>query len=158
MVIAGNRFGFQPKRVSEKKLPVKARSLQEILNPQPDAAVVMQNFLEWIDEADLASQRKEAAPAFKTASGEDIFPPYETRWWLLDFVRNSVLPADEDGPAEAEEEVDIVEDDRYVLDDEDDDAESEDEAGADILDLRDDTDELVPQPLNRQPFIAWREK
>ena len=42
------RDRFAPRRVTEKSIPVVARELYEMLNPQPRAAAVMQRLLDWI--------------------------------------------------------------------------------------------------------------
>ena len=40
----------------ERSMPLKFRTLAECLNPQPDAHVVFQRLLDWIDRCDVASQ------------------------------------------------------------------------------------------------------
>ena len=90
-------------------LPVKLKTLEEILNPQPDAQVVIHRLLDWMDRVDLATQTGAPRPPFKTADGEDIFPEDGDPWWLTDVSRRAPAeeqdPGDEDGPAsEIEEE------------------------------------------------------
>ena len=63
-----------PKWSSEQTIPLKSRTIAEVLNPQPQASTVIHNLLDWIDRVDLASQRGSPRPAFMTLNGEDIFP------------------------------------------------------------------------------------
>ena len=93
----------------ERSVPLRFRTLVECLNPQPDAHVVFQRLLDWIDRCDLASQTGAPRPAFQTISGEQIFPSDDDPWWLTDISRRLSTDAkregDEDGPAtEGEEE------------------------------------------------------
>ena len=93
---------IQPKYLDERMVPVKKKKLGEILNPQPQAAQVIQNLLDWIDRVDLASQKNAPRPIFKTINGEDIFP--DEPWWLTDVQRRikseeEKAAGDEDGPA-----------------------------------------------------------
>ena len=88
------------------------------MNPQPDAHVVFQRFLDWIDRCDLASQSGAPKPEFQTTSGEPIFPENEEPWWLTDISRrlahDAKQDADEDGPAtegEREDEQNELSDD-----------------------------------------------
>ena len=93
----------------EHALPVKLKTLKEILNPQPDAQVVIHRLLDWMDRVDLATQTGAPRPLFQTADGEDIFPDNDEPWWLTDVSRRAPAeeqdPGDEDGPpSEVEEE------------------------------------------------------
>ena len=93
----------------ERSVPLRFRTLDECLNPQPDAHVVFQRLLDWIDRCDVASQTGAPRPAFQTNSGEQIFPSDDDPWWLTDISRRLTHDAkqegDEDGPAtEGEEE------------------------------------------------------
>ena len=109
------RDRFSPRLISERTVPVAHRNLDQIINPQPEALKVYQNLLAWIDEVDLASQRRMPRPPFTTPHGDPIFPDEDTRWWLTDIQRRrpDELPAgDEDGPAsEVEEEKEDTDDD-----------------------------------------------
>ena len=75
-------------QVREEGARVKLQlcTVQEILNPQPDAAAVVHALLSWIDEADKASQRGESKPPFCRPDGAPIFPPDDT-WWLTSFEK-----------------------------------------------------------------------
>ena len=88
---------------SEHALPVKLKALDEILNPQPDAQVVIHRLLDFMDRVDLATQTGDPRPPFKTTDGEDIFPDNDEPWWLTDVSRRAPAeeqdPGDEDGPA-----------------------------------------------------------
>ena len=101
---------IQQKFCNERTVPLKFRTLAECLNPQPEAHVVFQRLLDWIDRCDVASQTAgEPKPSFQTADGEPIFPEDEGPWWLTDISRRLTDDAkqdgDEDGPAtEGEEE------------------------------------------------------
>ena len=44
-----------PKWSAERNIPLKCRTLAEVLNPQPQAAAVIRNLLGWIDRVDTAS-------------------------------------------------------------------------------------------------------
>ena len=93
------RFG--PRLIKETSVPVTLKSLDEIVNPQPEALKVYQNLLAWIEEVDWASQRGAPRPAFKTADGDDIFPGEDRKWWLTDVQKRNPQepqPCDEDGP------------------------------------------------------------
>ena len=110
------RDRFSPRLIKERTVPVAHRGLDQIINPQPEALKVYQNLLAWIEEVDLASQRRTPRPSFTTPHGDPIFPDEDTRWWLTDIQRRrnpDELPAgDEDGPAsEVEEEKEDTDDD-----------------------------------------------
>ena len=82
----------------------KKQAPAECLNPQPEAHVVFQRVLDWIDRCDVASQTGAPKPEFQTSSGEPIFPEDEEPWWLTDISRRLGQDAkqqevDEDGPA-----------------------------------------------------------
>ncbi len=63
------------KRIEERRIPLKHRSLAETLNPMPRAAKVIHELLLWIDSCDEASQRNEQRPPFR----QEIFD--EDLWW-----------------------------------------------------------------------------
>ena len=96
---------------NERSVPLKFRTLAECLNPQPEAQVVFQRLLDWIDRCDVASQTGHAKPEFKTLDGQPIFPEDDDPWWLTDVSKRIAAEdknkGDEDGPAtddEGEEE------------------------------------------------------
>ena len=100
---------IQQKFSNERMVPLRFRTLAECLNPQPEAHVVFQRLLDWIDRCDVASQTGEPKPSFKTADSAAIFPEDDDPWWLTDISRRLVdddkQDGDEDGPAtEGEEE------------------------------------------------------
>ena len=100
---------IQRKFNSEHSIPVKHRKLEEVLNPQKDATVVVHRLLDWMDRVDTASQHGRARPPFQTPEGDAIFPDESTLWWLTDVSKRTkdeeAQPADEDGPpSEMEEE------------------------------------------------------
>jgi hypothetical protein len=94
---------------------VRACVRQEVLVPQPRAAAVMAELLQWIDRADMAAQAGAPRPPFVRDDGSPIFP--DEPWWLTEVERRAqggeeqeeeVAPdagADDDGPASAREEV-----------------------------------------------------
>ena len=110
------------KFVSEYMLPVKARTLGEVLAPQPAASAVVAELLKWIDRADAASQTGGPRPVFAKENGDAIFPQ-EVLWWLTDVSRRKKERdagdndrGDEDGPLESD---DVQEDDREEMDESD---------------------------------------
>ena len=68
----------------ERSVPLKFRTLAETLNPQPDAHVVFQRLLDFIERCDIASQLGLPRPEFKTLDGEAIFPEDDEPWWLTE--------------------------------------------------------------------------
>ena len=88
---------------SEHSIPLKFRTLAEVLNPQPEATAVMKRLLDWIDRVDRASQTGAPKPAFQTEDGHAIFPDDDEPWWLTDVARRAPEEeeqqnGDEDGP------------------------------------------------------------
>ena len=65
---------IQQKFSNERSVPLRFRTLAQSLNPQPEAHVVFQRLLDWIDRCDVASQTGEPKPLFQTVGGEPIFP------------------------------------------------------------------------------------
>ena len=115
---AGNgdvRERFTPRLISERTVPVAHRDLYQVIDPQPQALVVIRKLLDWIGACDLASQRGGPRPAFKTSDGHPIFPD-EEKWWLTDVQQrknpDEVQQApDEDGPvSECDDKKDDTED------------------------------------------------
>ena len=102
---------------SEYSVPLKNRDLAEVLSPQPDASIVINRLLNWIDRVDNASQAGSAKPAFETEGGQPIFPEGDEPWWLTDVARRAPeeeQEGDEDGPAsevEGEQAADESDDD-----------------------------------------------
>ena len=147
------RDRFTPRYVKERSVPVVARELHEMLNPQPRAAAVIHRLLDWIDRADLASQHGDPKPLFTTTSGEAIFPEDEDPWWLTEVQRkpttDSHPPGDEDGPAE--EEGDVVDEVGEFTDDED-----PPSSEADAAPEGGDGEDAESQPLERPPRVAWK--
>ena len=97
----------------ERSVPLKFRTLAECLNPQPDAHVVFQRLLNWIDRCDVASQMNLTKPQFQAADGGPIFPDDEDdQWWLTDVSKRLASEdrrGDEDGPMTGDEAGDEVE-------------------------------------------------
>ena len=128
----------------ERTVPLRFRNLAECLNPQPEAHVVFQRLLDWIDRCDVASQTGEPKPPFQTVDGEPIFPEDDDPWWLTDISRRLADDAkqdgDEDGPiTEGDEEAEQ----REVSDD----------------DPVSDPDQQVSAPASssqHEPNVAWR--
>ena len=91
----------------ERSVPLKFRTLAECLNPQPDAHVVFQRLLNWIDRCDVASQMNLTKPQFQAADGGPIFPDDEDdQWWLTDVSKRIATESrqgDEDGPMTGDE-------------------------------------------------------
>ena len=85
---------------SQHALPVKLKTLEEILNPQPDAQVVIHRLLDWMDRVDLATQTGDPRPLFQTADGDDIFPDSDEPSGVSRRApAEEQDPGDEDGPA-----------------------------------------------------------
>ena len=106
---------FAPRLMSDRALPVKHRILSEVINPQPEAMMVIRKLLNWIGAVDSASQRAGVRPAFKTTDDQDIFPGEDKPWWLTDVQQRKkpeeTRPADEDGPvSECDDPKDETED------------------------------------------------
>jgi len=125
------RDRLRPKFISEHTVPVRARKLAEILNPQPRASIVIRKLLDWIDRVDIASQRSEPRPPFATPAEGPIYPEDGDPWWLTELSRRvreepEPAPGDEDGPASGEEGPA----DDALTDDEDPLSEGESKAGA----------------------------
>ena len=125
----------------ERSVPLRFRTLGEWLNPQPDAHVVFQRFLDWIDRCDMASQTGAAKPEFQTTDGEPIFPDNDEPWWLTDISRRLThdgnQEADEDGPP-----TDGEEDERNEVSDEDPPSEPEQVSAS--------------ASSRHEPSVAWR--
>ena len=101
------RDRIKPRR-GDTGIPLKFRTLHEVLNPMPDATVVIKRLLDWIDRCDLASQAGTVKPVFQTAEGEPIFPAGDEPWWLTELSRRQPeeerKKGDEDGPPSEHEE------------------------------------------------------
>lgn len=91
----------------EKSVPLRFRTLEQCLDPQPDALAVIKRLLDWIDRCDWASLYEDAPqPPFCTSDGEPIFPQEGIKWWLTELSQRkaeeeaaTVPPGgDEDGP------------------------------------------------------------
>ena len=112
---------------AERTIPLKCRTLAEVLNPQPQASAVIQNLLAWIDRVDIASQHGTARPPFSTLEGDDIFP--DQPWWLTELQKRAApeeepVQGDEDGPlsgddGQADEAEECIAEDAVLTDDED---------------------------------------
>ena len=96
------RDRIKVKSTSEKTVPLRHKTLAEILRPMPDASNVIAKLLDYIDRVDMASQVGAPKPAFKTVEGGSIFPEDpEDAWWLTDISRKAPeeeKDADSDGP------------------------------------------------------------
>ena len=93
----------------ERSVPLKFRTLTETLNPQPDAHVVFQRLLDFIERCDIASQLCLPRPEFKTLDGEAIFPEDDEPWWLTEVSKRISAEdrkGDEDGPVTEDEQGD----------------------------------------------------
>ena len=94
---------LQPTCKKKRRVPLKLKTPAEILNPQPTTASVLHALLQWIDLADLASQRNQPRPSVERESGMPIFP--EGAWWLTELEqRRSPNAADAMSDAEYDPE------------------------------------------------------
>ena len=89
------RSRLRARYAEQRRVPLRLRSLQDILNPQPRTARVLHGLLDWIDRADTAAQRGQPRPDLSRADGEPLFPVDEP-WWLTDLERRN--PATESCP------------------------------------------------------------
>ncbi len=64
---------FRQKYKKERSVPMKHKTLEETLSPQPVASRVLKRLLAWIDSVDVAAQGGSSRPAFL---GEDVFFRY----------------------------------------------------------------------------------
>ena len=90
----------------ERCVPLKFRTLTKTLNPQPDAHVVFQRLLDFIERCDIASQLGLPRPELKTLDGEAIFPEDDEPWWLTEVSKRISAEdrrGDEDGPVTEDE-------------------------------------------------------
>ena len=92
------------RRIATRTIPLVHRTLAEVLNPMPRAAVVIGRLLAWIDRVDAASRTCAPKPAFQTEDGSPIF---DEDWWLTDQQRRNPPkvaedPMNEDGPSDSE--------------------------------------------------------
>ena len=136
---------------NEQFVPLKSKTLSEILNPQPAAAIVIKKLLDWIDRCDIASQTGAPKPPFETEDGQPIFPEDDDPWWLSEIQKRKVeeneeeVVGDEDGPASD------VEEQQAEVSDEDPVSETEDGPAA-----HDQQQQQQQQPRAHVPRVAWR--
>ena len=94
---------LQPTYEEKRRMALKLKTLAGILNPQPTLSSVLHALLQWIDLADLASQRNHPRPSAERESGMPIFP--EGAWWLTELEqRRSPNAADAMSDAEYDPE------------------------------------------------------
>ncbi len=86
------RDRIKPKFTSEKMVPLRHRTLAEILNPMPDASAVIAKLLDYISRVDVASQTGALRPEFKTSDGESIFPEDPEEQWWMQIIRQRFPP------------------------------------------------------------------
>ena len=155
------RRSFTPKFNQQHSVPVKHKTLAEILNPQPRAAAVFHRLLDWIDRVDMASQRGEARPEFATPDGMPIFPEGENEdgWWLTHQRSMSEppkkAPADavmEDGPPQSDDEAPPADDELLSDDDEAAMSDEEEEVG-DGFGCESQSQNAAPK--DHDPDILW---
>ena len=73
-------------------MPLRLKSLENVLNPQAETAEVLRSLLAWIDAADLASQKGLPAPPAVRGDSTSLFP--EGEWWLTD-LQKRIKPEDD---------------------------------------------------------------
>ena len=78
---------FTTKREGARRVPLRAKTLAQILNPQPETADVLHGLLDWIQRADLAAQRGDPRPDIQRADGAPLFP--NSDWWLTELERRN---------------------------------------------------------------------
>ena len=67
-------------RMTERSIPLKNRTLAEVLDPQLEASTVIKKLLDLIDRVDFASQEGSPKPEFKAADGSPIYPDGDEPW------------------------------------------------------------------------------
>jgi len=108
------RDRIKPRFVSTKLIPVRNRTLAEILNPQPRCSEVLKELLTWIDRVDFASQEGASRPPCQRPDGSLIFPEEGSEndlWWLTEIAKRKqpeeeekqLEGGDEDGPPSSDE-------------------------------------------------------
>ena len=78
---------FTAKFEEKRRTPLRMRTLSEVLNPQPETAMVLHGLLDWIERADLASQNSLQRPPLLRADGAPLFP--EGPWWQTDLSKHA---------------------------------------------------------------------
>ena len=152
---------FQQEYQKHRSIPMKHKTLQEALVPQPAASEVFEKLLDWIDRVDLASQNGRQRPPFIHVDGSNIFPASgdpDERWWLTELTKHKeaekILQDLEECPGSSEEDLgdeifgEIV-DDKNANEETSD---SESEAGEDTLESYPQTGALLP--LDRARYHA----
>jgi len=137
------RSRLTKKETEERRVPVRLRSLDEILDPQPQTAEVLHRLLDWIDRADRAARAGKPKPAFTTAEKEPIFPEDDEEWWLTEFERRKKKtaveePSSSDPETESEKAAEGEEEEEEETDDDEieTDEEHRPDAGTDTEDDR----------------------
>jgi hypothetical protein len=127
----------------EQRIPVKLRTLQEALNPQPRMSEVLFRLMAWIDREDVAWRAGLPPPKFETEGGESIFPSDDEEWWLTDVQKDkkgeeAAAVVLEDGPPSSEDGSRIEDPRALISDDDHDEDDSEaDDSGKDLQDRQD---------------------
>ena len=76
------------KRIAQRTIPIVHRTLEQILDPQPDMSEYMGRFLEWVERENDCLNRGECALLFETIYGAEIFPTDpDNTWWLTPLQR-----------------------------------------------------------------------
>ena len=102
------------KRIAQRTIPIVHRTLEQILDPQPDMSECMSRVLEWVERENDCLNRGEDAPPFETIDGAEIFPTDpDNTWWLTPLQkrlspeevkrRSENLMQDGDGQASSDE-------------------------------------------------------
>ena len=118
---------IRPRKIDAKLVPVRNKSIAEILDPQPKCSAVLHKLLKWIDRCDYASQVGECKPVCIDEYGDEIVPiDPENLWWLTEMSARKKneedvdkTKDDEDGPGSSEEEKhDLTDDESTTSEDE----------------------------------------
>ena len=133
----------------QRRVPLRLKTLKDILGPQPTTAKVLHQLLEWIDQEDLSSQRQPKSSSAGSANpsvAAAIFKNAPENWWMTEFERRK--PPDVPTESEDEDEEPSEDDDSGT---DGTDTESIDELGATSTDPKKD-DAISSHP--RQTFGA----
>ena len=82
------RTRLTPRYAELRSVPLRLKTLPQILNPQPATAQVLHGLLDWIARADRAARRGEQKPELRRSDGQALFPQDEP-WWLTDIERRN---------------------------------------------------------------------
>ena len=99
----------------QRRVPLRLKTVQQILNPQPTTARVLHELLQWIDDEDRASQQEANQTNVGSLRPEiavSLFKDAPENWWMTEFERRK--PPDESSSSEDDDDVKSVPDEPSV--------------------------------------------